>query len=407
MNAESPGAAYRLFSLLLLPLWLIHAFWHGRSQGLPNYFKLRFFGPHASSDKKKIWVHASSVGEVTAITPLVKKLVEEGQDILFTSFTASGLHTIRRQFPDGIESGVIPIDFLPCCSLFLRRHSVKLCLLMETELWPELLYQTARRNIPVIQVNARLSSKTTEAPIFIRYLLRRCLSNIRLHLARNELDRQLLIGLGADSDNIKIIGNLKARLDIEATLDDLIKRDYLLLASSHEDEEALFLEHRMEIQPLIVIAPRHPKRSLTIQKTLSDTGVRFAVRSKNQSIDIDTEVYLADTLGELKALMAHAQLVVMGGSFDQTGGHNLIEPASLGCPIITGPSDSNIRNDIEHLGSSIFQVANMTTCWEKIEFLLSNPDESRSMAMQARNIVQQSGNILDAYFEEIRPYLNN
>ena len=335
MNSESPGAAYRLFSLLLLPLWLIHASWHGLSQELPSYFKLRFFGSRASPVKESIWVHAASVGEVTAITPLVKKLVEDGQNILFTSFTASGLQTIRRQFPDDIASSVIPVDFLPCCLLFLRQHSIKLCLLMETELWPELLYQTARRNIAVIQVNARLSRKTTEAPIFIRYLLRRCLSSIRLHLTRNDLDRRLLIGLGADSENIKIIGNLKSRLDTEASYDVLIERDYILLASSHEDEEALFLEHRMNIQPLIVIAPRHPKRSLAIQKTLSDTGIRFAVRSKNQAIDKDTEVYLADTLGELRALMAHAQLVVMGGSFDQTGGHNLIEPAGLGGPVIT------------------------------------------------------------------------
>lgn len=405
MNAESPGAAYRLFSLLLFPFWLIHAFWHGRRYDLPNYFKLRLLGPVFSTHKEKVWVHASSVGEVTAITPLIKKLIAENKNILFTSFTASGLQTIRREFPDGIESGVIPIDLLPCCLIFMRRHRIKLCLLMETELWPELLYQAAKRNIPVIQVNARLSSKTTEAPIFVRYLLRRCLSNIRLHLTRNELDRQLLIGLGASSEDIKIIGNLKSSLNAEGFHDNLVNREYILLASSHEDEEALFVEHRQEMQPLIVIAPRHPNRSQAIQKILSDAGVKFIVRSQNQAIAPDTEVYLADTLGELKALMAHAKLVVMGGSFNQTGGHNLMEPASLGCPVITGPSDSNISQDIEQLGNSIFQVDNMSDCWEKIEYLLSNPDKANQIATQAQEITRQQSNILDNYLAEIRPYL--
>ncbi len=404
MNAESPGAAYRLFSLLLLPLWIIHAFWHGRNQAMPGYFKQRLLSHSGRSDKAVIWVHAASVGEVSAITPLVKKLLGNDEAILFTSFTATGLQAIRREFSNDIESSVIPIDILPCCQLFFRRHRIKLCLLMETELWPELLYQAARRSIPVIQVNARLSEKTTEAPIFIRYLLRHSLSNIVLHLTRSELDRQMLTGLGAEPGKIKIIGNLKSRIDAPEVHRDLIGRDYLLLASSHEGEEALFLDHRREINPLIVIAPRHPKRSQSIQKYLSEAGIRYAVRSKEYPVQSNTQVYLADTLGELKAFMAHAQLVIMGGSFDQTGGHNLIEPASLGCPIITGPSDSNISADIQQLGDSIIQVEDMPACWQEIGYLLDNPEETQSMGERARDIIRQQGDIISTYLEEIRPY---
>ncbi len=404
MNAESPGTAYRLFSLLLLPVWLLHAFLHGQSQGLANYLKLRFFDFRASSKKNKIWVHASSVGEVTAISPLVENLIAEGQIILFTSFTASGLQTIRRQFPDGIESTVIPIDVLPCCWLFFHQHQIKLCLLMETELWPELLYQAARRRIPVIQVNARLSEKSTQAPIFIRYLLRRTIANIDLHLTRNENDRRMLTDLGAEPERIKIIGNLKSGIAAPEVYEDLIGQDYLLLASSHEGEEALFLQHRRETNPLIVIAPRHPKRSQLVQSFLSEAGIRYAVRSKEEPIESNTQVYLADTLGELKTFMAHARLVIMGGSFDQTGGHNLIEPASLGCAIITGSSDSNIAADIRQLGDSIIQVGDMPACWQKIGYLLDNPEAARRMGEKARDVVRQQGDILTNYLEEIRPY---
>lgn len=404
MSATSPGNAYRVFSLLLLPFWLIHAFLHGRKYGQTDYLLQRLIGLRRSSKKAYIWVHASSVGEVAAITPLVKKFLEEDEKILFTSFTATGLQTIRKNFPGAVDSTVIPVDFLPCCWRLFLRHPIKLCLLMETELWPELLYQAARKKVPIIQVNARLSKKSTEAPIFIRYLLRRALENIHRHLARNEQDKQSLIELGAPADKIKIIGNLKTGVENQQSHENLINRDYLLLASTHEDEEALFLDHRKAINTLIVIAPRHPKRSEAIQRYLFAKRINFAVRSKNEPISGETEVYLADTLGELKSLMAHARLVIMGGSFDQTGGHNLIEPASLGCAIITGPSDSNITNDIRMLGDGIIQVADIEACWDKILFLLDNSDEAKALGNRVQQTIRQQNNILEHYMEEIRPY---
>ncbi len=404
MNAESPGIAYRILSLLLFPLWLIHAFIHGRNQDQVDYLRQRLLGSDKPVQTSSIWVHASSVGEVNAVTPLVRELLEDGEYIFFTSFTATGLQTIQQNLNTRIVTTVIPVDILPCCRRFIRRHQFKLCLLMETELWPELLYQAATNKVPVVQINARLSQKTTEAPMLIRYLLRRALANIQCHLARSEFDKQLLIGLGAQNNHIKVIGNLKSRTDSEQPYTNLINHDYLLLASTHDGEETLFLDHRKSIETLIVIAPRHPKRSETIQKYLSAAGIRFSVRSKGESISADTQVYLADTLGELKGLMAHATLVIMGGSFDQTGGHNLIEPASLGCTIITGPSDSNIVNDIQLLRDAVTQVGDIEECWNKIEYLIDNPKETLKLGIRARRIIQDQDDVLDAYLEEIRPF---
>jgi len=406
VSPESPGSAYRLFSLLFLPFWLIHAFWHGQTQGLASYLRQRFLGYKGNSIMPQVWVHASSVGEVIAISPLVKKLRDQGESIFFTSFTASGYQTIQRNFPHDIESGIIPADFVITCRRFVRQHSIKLCLLMETELWPELLFQIASKDIPIIHINARLSEKSTSAPIFVRYLLRRAISCIRLHLTRHELDRQLLIGLGAETENIKIIGNLKSRAEPFESPDRLLERDYLLLASSHESEEALFLKHRPNQwrRQLIVIIPRHPQRSQAIQRQLLESGIEYAVRSDSQTIKSQTEVYLADTFGELKAFMAHASIVIMGGSFDQTGGHNLIEPANLGCAIITGPSDGNICADIAQLGDGIVQVDNMDECWQKIEYFLDKPEVSTMIGVKAQKIVQQQDDVLIKYLEEIRPF---
>jgi 3-deoxy-D-manno-octulosonic-acid transferase len=409
MTLSPPELFYRLLSFSLLPLWLLHAFWHGYRQNLSGYLRLRLGADKDRSNKPLVWVHAASVGEVEAVTPLVRALCDQGEAVLFTSFTATGFRTIQRNLLDRVEHSIIPIDIGWICARFIRQHNIKLCLLMETELWPELLYQAAHEGIPIIQLNARLSRKSLNAPRLIRNLLRRTMSYISLHLTRNDNDRDNLMQLGALQQNIKIVGNLKSAIELSINYPKLVERDYLLFASSHGNEEDLWLSHRPASvgKLLLVIAPRHPKRSKEIQQQLSQLGLEHATRSLSQSITAQTEVYLADTLGELKALMAHAQIVVMGGSFDQTGGHNLIEPAALGCAVITGPSDSNIREDIELLGDGkgIIQVPNITACWQKIEHLLANPDQARELGIQAQQAVRQRTHILNDYLAEINPYL--
>ncbi len=410
MNFQAPGSSYRLLSLLLLPLWLLHALLYGRSQALKCYFQLRCWGKKNHSNKPLIWVHAASVGEVEAISPLVRALLDQGETLLFTAFTPSGYKTIQRNFSDSIETGIIPIDFFWFCRRFFRQRRIKLCLLMETELWPELLFQATRNKLPIIRVNARLSKKSVEAPIFIRYLLRRTLTYVTSHLIRSESDREALIQFGVSPQEIKIVGNLKSRIGEAVTASRLVEAEYLLFASSRDGEELMMLRQRPAgfERILIVIAPRHPARSKSIQQQLKGLGVNYAIRSQSQAVDANTEVYLADTLGELKALMAHARLVVMGGSFGEFGGHNLIEPATLACPIITGPSDSNICDDIALLGdgTGIFQVRDMAECWEKITLLLDNPDQSRALAQHALQAVSNQADVLDRYLTEIQPYLS-
>lgn len=409
MHPQSPGISYRLLSLLLIPLWVVHAILHGSKHNVRRYLWQRCFGTLNQNQRRQVWVHASSVGEVESITPLIEDLLDQGESILFTSFTATGFTTIQKNFADRVEASIIPVDFIVPCWRFFRQQPIKCCLLMETELWPELLYQAARKRIPIIQVNARLSDKSLKAPLFVRSQLRRTLDYITLHLTRYDSDKVNLTALGAHSDNVKIIGNLKSRsIDIIKT-ERLVERPYLLLASSHADEEFAFLKQRPTgyKSHLIVIAPRHPKRTHDIQQQLDQLNVKFAVRSLSQPITDETEVYLADTLGELKQFMAYAKIVVMGGSFDQTGGHNLIEPANFGCAIITGPSDSNIKQDIDLLGQEqgVLQVADIAECWEKIDDLIRNPTKANALGDKAKLAVLQQSNIGKAYLVEIAPYL--
>jgi 3-deoxy-D-manno-octulosonic-acid transferase len=403
-TAPSPGIGYRLLSFPLYLFWMLHALKHGFKHGLPGYLSMRMFGCKGSGDTR-IWVHASSVGEVHAISPLVQALMQRGERILFTAFTATGYRAIQDIFANTVVSTVIPIDQCWACRRFFRQHGIKLGLVMETELWPELLYQAHRQRVELLLVNARLTRKSLDAGSFVRGLLSTTLGYFSQILARNKNDQHAFARLGVSEDRIQIVGNLKLRDQGRKPQSRLIERDYVILASSHPGEEQQFLAARPPqcAQLLIVLAPRHPDRSVKIQAEIDSLGMTYAVRSKAQTIDPDTEVYLADTLGELPSLMAHARVVIMGGSFDTTGGHNLIEAASLGRAIITGPSDSNIADDIEILGAGqgLLQVENMSACWASITELLAQPARAEALGREAKSRVAQQPDIVQRYLDAI------
>lgn len=408
-KALPPGISYRLLALLLYPLWLIHAILHGRKYALARYPALRMACATLTDDLPRIWVHAASVGEVRAITPLVRALQAQGDEILFTSFTASGYQTIQHEFGNDLVSAIIPIDCSWHCKRFLRAHNIRLAVVMETELWPELLFQARRCGIDLLLVNARLSKKSLDSGRFGRTVLAATLGYFSGLLTRSNHDREALQQLGVAADRIRILGNLKAHKPVAATPERLLERDYLLLASSHAGEELKLLCARPEglRQILLVIAPRHPPRSNSIQTELDTLGLSYAVRSLAQPVTDDTDVYLADTLGEMQALMAHARAVIMGGSFNDTGGHNLIEPASLGCAIITGPSDSNIRHDIEMLGNEMgmIQVDSVDACWAAVTALVEQPERAAALGKEARARLAQQPDIQQAYLDAINARL--
>jgi 3-deoxy-D-manno-octulosonic-acid transferase len=409
MTATAPGLAYRLLALSLYLFWLAHARQHGRKHALRRYLKLRMARDTADHESR-IWVHAASVGEVRAVAPLVQALMESGERILFTSFTATGYQAIQREFADSVRIAVIPIDCYWHCRQFYTRHNIKLGVIMETELWPELLYQARRQDIDLLLVNARLSKKSLQSNKFVRGLLTDTLAYFAQILVRGGDDLEAFESLDANLEQVRILGNLKAAPQAPAPSARLVDRDYLLLASSHTGEERDFLAARPAAlqSMLMVIAPRHPTRSKSIQADIDSLGMNYAVRSKAQPVTLETEVYLADTLGELGSLMAHARIVIMGGSFDDTGGHNLIEPASIGCAIITGPSDSNISADIEMLGidQGVLQVKSIDACWSAVTTLLAQPERARALALEAKSRLARQPDILRQYLQVLQTYLD-
>ena len=407
MKPETPGLVYRMLCLALFPFWILHGIRHGARHRERSYLSMRLRGfprgPHRS-----VWVHASSVGEVRAVAPLVKALLESGQEVLMTSFTATGYRAIGETLGDTVARGVIPIDFPSTCAAFFRRHRPRTGLIMETELWPELLYQARRHDTRLLLINGRLSAKSLDRGRFVRAQLKRALSRFERILARSPGDRDALLKLGANAAATSVTGNLKRFRPAARRHPRLVDRDYLLLASSHEGEEQAFLDGRpADLDRLLVIAPRHPERGARIAQQVEQAGLKLAVRSKQQPVTAETAVYLADTLGELGALMAYADIVVMGGSFDDTGGHNLLEPAALGRAIITGPSDAVISEDIDMLGAGhgVIQVADMHDCWQQVTALLLDPDRAKAIGAAALARLEAQPDVIARYREEIEAFL--
>ncbi len=400
------NAGYRLLSCLMLPVWVIHAAWMALKYRCADYFWQRLGVYHQNPAPPAIWIHAASVGEVALIQPLAEALARQHR-VIVSCFTITGYQQALKVLGDDIDVIVLPIDCWLISRSFIHRFAFRLALIAETELWPETLYQAARSGIPLMQINARLSAKTLSTTGCKRAILQRTLGYFDRFLTRSEDDSRKLQSMGVAAQRISVCGNLKyaEQAQVDEQFTDLIGRPYILFASTHAPEEQLFAEllHSIPSPSLLVIAPRHPRRAEEIMRQLKALSLNVSQRSRQQAIDAQTQVYLADTLGEMKPLMAHAQLVVMGGSFNAVGGHNILEPARLGCAIITGPSDDNIRPDIELLQSNqaIVQVASGDELLDAIKHLLKSETARQALGLNAAKLMQDQGQILDRYLEEI------
>lgn len=409
MTVRRPAFSYRLLSLALFFLWILHATWLALKYRQPDYLRQRAGFHPPCHHNPSIWVHAASVGEVEMIKSLLESLNQE-YSILVTTFTITGFQHAQRILPENVSVRALPIDLLPISYLFIRRHHFKLALIAETELWPETLYQTARRQIPLLQINARLSQKTLNTANWSQQILRTTLGYFDRYLTRNAEDQANLLSMGAEADKISIVGNLKyAHSDPVTGYVRPVERPYILFASTHDPEEKMFAEicKALQLRQLVVIAPRHPQRAGEILKSLQQLDLRISQRSTNQAVTDKTQIYLADTLGELKTFMAFAELVIMGGSFNDTGGHNVLEPARLGKAIITGPSDQNIFQDIAMLAQhqAIIQVQDTQQLKQIIHSLITHPASRDELSNNARQVMQTQNHILQNYLKRIQYYL--
>ncbi|MDT8282658.1 MAG: glycosyltransferase N-terminal domain-containing protein, partial [Gammaproteobacteria bacterium] len=293
---------------------------------------------------------------------------------------------------------------------FLRRLAPAALYVVETEIWPNLFAECHRENIPIHIINARLSGKTTAAKPWIRKLLRTSLSYVTSISTRSEDDTLRYISLGADKKIISTIGNLKftTALGTDHSTENRpfqLDREYVLLASTHEDEESQIykLWKQLARSELLIIAPRHPERGSYICKKLNCKNI--AIRSEGQPIKDQTEVFLLDTVGELKNYFANAKLVIMGGSFVPVGGHNIFEPASANRAIITGPYMDNFKQELELMlaNEAIVQVDSLEGLRIKLIAILDDTAQRQRLEKNTALLSHDAEQILRDYSDLILP----
>ena len=319
-----------------------------------------------------IWVHAVSVGELLAVAPLVERMLQEWPDkaVLITNTTPTGSEQTQKLFGGRVEHTWFPFDTPLVTGAFLRHWSPQLVVMVETEIWPNIMASAREQGIPVALVNARLSARSARGYARLGEFTRQTLKGFSLIAAQSKSDDRRFRRIGADPDAMQVVGSIKFDIDLAARRgqlevikselgSDIKSRPLWAAASTHPGEEQLVIDayqalRQRGIATRLLLAPRHPNRTGDIIKLLEKAGLSYQRRSERVAINVDTDVLIIDTLGELSAFLGLADAAFIGGSLVPRGGHNPIEAAAWGCAVITGPHVINfatIVRDMERGGA--------------------------------------------------------
>ncbi len=340
-----------LLFILFIPL-AFYTLWQSLRAFEIRYFLQRFaLFFIAPFNKNGLWIHAASVGEVNAVIPLLLKIhaAHPNTPLTITTNTITSALVVKKQLPKTIQHIYFPLDYRWAVKRIINKIKPKAIFIVETELWPNLYTELNKQNIPLTVINGRISEKTLHAKNWLKEIYAGILPLITKVYARSETDQTRFISLGLPENKIEVLGNIKfSSYKSEKTDPISLDRTYVLAASTRDDEEQLIVSawnKSDHANHLLVIVPRHPHRLPEILKQLKPCNLDIAVRSKKDTVSGNTDVYIADTIGELKQFISGSEFVLMGGSFVQKGGHNILEVAQLGKAVIFGPDMCNFEDE--------------------------------------------------------------
>jgi 3-deoxy-D-manno-octulosonic-acid transferase len=412
--------AYRLFSTAMTPLTPLFL---ARRQRLGKEHGLRLGERRGVSAKGRphgplVWLHGASVGELISVLPLIERIHAREVNLLVTSGTVTSGGLAEQRLPREVIHQFVPIDVPYFVRRFLDHWEPDLALFVESELWPNIMIETSRRAVPMILINGRLSANSfrrwQHAPATIGDLLRR----LDLCLARTPADAERLSELGAR--HVVTTGDLKldgpappADRDKLAALQRAVAgRTLIAAASTHEGEEAAMVDAHLKLRAnfpnlLTVIAPRHPERGESVAELARAAGLAARLRSRGELPDATTEIYIADTVGELGLIYRLAPIVFIGGSLIKHGGQNPIEPAKLGATILHGPHVANFAEiyaalDEAHGAELIVDATKLTA---GLAAMMAQPDVRAGVADAAYRTVTALGGALERTLASLDPYL--
>lgn len=414
---------YRLLTAVAAPfiaLYLRVRKARGKEDSLRFHERLGFANsarPHG----KLVWCHAASVGEVLSVLSLLDQIRKRHPlwSVLLTTGTVTSATIVKDRLPEGVIHQYIPVDRWPYVTRFLQHWKPDLVLWVESELWPNMLAALAERHIPAILLNGRMSDKSYQRWRLIQGGVRRMLEVFVLGLTQTGAERNRYAALGLR--NVHAIGNLKFAADplpcdieVLATMKEAIAgRPVWLMASTHsgEDEIAIRAHRRLRLAVpdiLTIIVPRHPVRGDAIVELLQTEQISFCRRSLHEPLSKETEIYLADTMGEMGLFYRLCRICCLAGSFTW-GGHNPVEPALLNCAVVFGPKMDNfaiMADDMLGQGAAI-QVSDEAELVQTLAQLIKAPNEAEALAGKALQWAQEKHKVLDDTLALIDPYLDD
>lgn len=420
-------AIRRLYSgLFILAIPFIIARLLIRSRKQPHYrrrLKERF-GFIKPTDHPSIWIHSVSVGETIAAVPLIEKLITQypQHTIYVTTTTPTGSEQVRLHFAHRVMHSYLPYDINCLLKRFIKRIQPVLSIMMETEVWPNLLFTCKAHNIPTLLANARLSEKSYQGYAHLKHVAGDLFNLFSSIAAQSSLDADHFKQLGVVPHNITITGSIKFDRDISTDITSeatqlrhawqLAKRPVLIAASTRENEETHILNAFKKIKQthpecFLLLVPRHPERCDQIAKQCQNYGFSYEKRSQQSLHIAQSDILLGDTIGELFLLYAIADIAFVGGSLVNTGCHNVLEPAALGMPIITGPYIRNFQTICAMLkragGQLIINDEDMLAA--AVIDLIEHPDKAQEMGQRALNVYESNKGALAKQLELIRMLL--
>jgi 3-deoxy-D-manno-octulosonic-acid transferase len=359
------------------------------------------------SKSKRIWIHAVSVGEVYTSKPLVEFIQHTypHYQIIITTVTPTGADTVRKIFAESVLHRYLPFDVPICVNKFLQAINPQLLIVFETEIWPVLYTECGNNKIPIALVNARLSDKSYSGYRLLSSLTCQTLSHVTVIAAQSKTDANKFISLGVNQDKVFDTGNLKFDVTMPDNAHETgrsIKRNFenrpiIVAASTHAGEEEILLDALIQIKLLIsdcllIIAPRHPNRTLQICKLCNAASLSVIRYSDNKRKMDNCDVFILDTLGQLPGYYAAADIAFVGGSLVPIGGHNMLEPAAYGLAIISGEYLSNFQDVAELLyrDKALIKITNAKQLSATIKNLFENTELRQGMGVRAKAVLEKN-----------------
>jgi len=423
-----PRVLYSILFTLLTPFVLIRLL--VRSIKAPGYrlriaerFALQRRPAKRDFSKPLLWIHAVSVGETVAAAPLVHELRRDYPDhqILITCMTPTGSERVKALFGDTVLHAYLPYDTAWAMKRFVKKYEPAVLILMETELWPNLIHYCGRANVPVVLANARLSARSARGYSRFGALTRPMLQQLELVAAQSQDDAHRLICAGANPDDVRVTGSLKFIVDVDKSAQlpagvfdaiDASDRVVIIASSTREGEEEKVLTAFKQVlerhpQTVLLLVPRHPERFDAVATLVDRMGLKLGRRSKNDLLTAEMNVYLGDSMGEMMSYYRLASIAFVGGSLVNTGCQNVLEPAAFGIPVVTGPSQFNFATICRQLEA---EAALRTVADEKelADFLIDLiPDWARQAEKGRRGkaLVEDNQDSLPALLSLLEPLL--